>query len=113
MISYFLFLLYSRDHPLFFGRIVSPPGVDDDVDDVDRDTATDVQTNFVSSQYSFTIATKSKTKHCIVAAAAVAIDVAAAAALLSVQPYLYLLIRTVLFFRLDASTCSVHHGSFD
>ena len=37
-----LFLLYSRDHPPIFGRIVSPPGVEDDDDD---DAAKEVQTD--------------------------------------------------------------------
>ena len=42
-----------------------PPGVNDDVvdavvDDDDDDGATEVQTNFVSSQYFTTITTKSK-----------------------------------------------------
>ena len=62
LISYFLFLLYSRDHPPIFGRIVSPPGVDDDDvnDDDDDDEATEVQTIIISSHYLFAVTTKSK-----------------------------------------------------
>jgi hypothetical protein len=52
---------FSCDRLDFSGRIVSSPGSDDDVvDDDDDDGATEVQTNFVSSQYFSTITTKSE-----------------------------------------------------
>ena len=50
-------------YPPIFGRIVSPPGLeDDDVDDDDDadDKTMEVQTRIVSSHYFFAVTTKSK-----------------------------------------------------